>query len=226
MHGWIEPFFERAQPAIEPGHIWSGQPIALPPRHGLKIGRVDAKDDAKLDFVVTGRGDETFDHAPIHSLGLSSAEALVLARATRNQPVIVLGVTTGAIASAGAGAVAGASATTEPADDAPSEAGIAFVVPLHPGHSYGEPTRRGVARYEFANAFYLPACERPRFDESVARLDHAQPVQRSDLTGHRGLKLSGDALDALVEWFVAFTTNRLPDDSLILEYRRQQLAGG
>lgn len=37
--------------------------------------------------------------------------------------------------------------------------------------------------------------------------------------------LSSDALDALVEWFVAFTTNRQLDDSLILEYRREMLSG-
>jgi hypothetical protein len=41
-----------------------------------------------------------------------------------------------------------------------------------------------------------------------------------------GLKLSADALNALVEWFVAVATDRQPDDSLILEYRSQQLGAG
>ena len=40
MFGWIEPFYEQADAAIEPGHIWCDQPIYLPPRHGLKIERV------------------------------------------------------------------------------------------------------------------------------------------------------------------------------------------
>ena len=101
-----------------------------------------------------------------------------------------------------------------------------MVVPLHAADRYDEQTRRGVSRYDFANAFYLPASERPPFAESVARLDHVQPLRRAELTEHRGVRLSDDALDALVEWFVAFTTNRLPGDSLILAYRREQLAEG
>lgn len=210
MHGWIDPFFEPAEPVIEPGQIWSAQPIALPPRHGLKIERVDPKDDGKLDFKVSGRGDDTFDHPPIHSLRLGSDEAAVLAKATRDRAVVVLGTTAAALLSA----------------ETPSEAGTATVVPLYAADRLDEAARRAVSRYEFANAFYLPACERPRFEECVARLDQVQPVRRGDLREHRGLRLSADALDALVEWFIAFTTNRLPDDSLILAYRREQLAGG
>jgi hypothetical protein len=211
VHGWIEPFFERAQPALAPGHVWSGEPIALPPSHGLKIGKIDPKDDSKLGFEVVGRGDDSFAHPPIHSLGLSSEEALVLARATRGRAVVVLGGTTTSQLLGG---------------DGESDASPVVVVPLHQAERYDETTRRRVANYEFANAFYLPVSERPRFEESVARLDHVQPVPRADLTAHRGVKLSADALDALVEWFVAYTTNRLLDGSLILEYRRQQLAGG
>jgi hypothetical protein len=210
VHGWIEPFFERAAPAIEPGQIWSARPIALPPRHGLKIERVDPRDDGKLDFKVTGRGDDTFDHPPIHSLRLGSGEAAVLAKATRDRAVVVLGTSAATLSTEG------------PRDDA----GIATVVPLYPADRLDEATRRAVSRYEFANAFYLPACERPRLEECVARLDQVQPVRHADLGEHRGLRLSADALDALVEWFVACTTNRLPDDSLILAYRREQLAGG
>ena len=212
MHGWIEPFLERADAAIEPGHIWSAQPIALPPRHALKIGRVNPKDDAKLDFKLVERGDGAYGHPPIHSLGLSSDEALLLARATRDTPVVVLG--------------AAATAAAQLGDDGPLAGEHAMVVPLHAADRYDEQTRRGAARYEFANAFYVPASQRPRFAESIARLDHVQPVPRAELTGHHGIRLSADALDALVEWFVACTTNRLPGDSLILAYRREQLAEG
>ena len=233
MHGWIEPFFERAEPAIEPGHIWSGQPIALPPQHGLKIGRIDPKDDGKLTFVVTDRRDDLFGHPPIHSLGMTSDEGLVLARATRDRPVIVLSVTAAAAALGpdgprGAAPVAGkasAAVAAEAGAAGVAEAGTAVGVPLHAAARYDEDVRRRVSRYEFANAFYLPASERPRFDESVARLDHAQPVRAEDLTQHRGLKLSDDAFDALVEWFVAYTTNRIPADSLILDYRREHTGG-
>jgi hypothetical protein len=40
---------------------------------------------------------------------------------------------------------------------------------------------------------------------------------------HRGLKLVPEALDALIEYS---TTNRLPANSLILEYRREMIARG
>ena len=229
MHGWIEPFFERASAAVEAGHIWSAQPIHLPPRHGLKIERVDAKDDAKLDFKVVERGDATFGHPPIHSLGLASDEAVVLAKATRERSVVVLN---SAAASAHLAdddtdddedAAADADADADAAGYA--DAAIVMVLPLYAAAPLDDATRRAVANYAYANAFYLPASARPRFEESVARLDQVQPLRRGELAQHRGLKLSSDALDALVEWFVAFTTNRLLDDSLILAYRREQLAG-
>ena len=208
MHGWIDPFYEKAAAAVEPGQIWSAQPITLPPRHALKIEKVDPKDDRKLDFKLRSRTDDTFGHPPIHSIGLRSDEAAVLARATRGRPVVVLGGTSGAQLRPGAEADA-----------------IVMVVPLYAADGYDEAARRGAARYQFANAFYLPASQRPRFDERIARLDHTQPVCRADLGGHLGLRLAGDALDALVEWFVAFATGRRLDDSLILDYRAEQLAG-
>ena len=209
MHGWIEPFYEEAEPALEPGHIWRDQPIYLPPRHGLKIERVDPQDDRSLDFRVCGRTADTFDHPPVHSLKLESSEAAVVAKSKRDRPVVVLG---------------GASATdirpfgTEVAD-------IVMVVPIYGADQYDEHTRRRIAYYEFTNVFYLPANPRPRFDEGFARLDHVQPIAQNHLTRHCGLKLTSDALDALVEWFIASTTNRIPDDSLIFEYRREMLAG-
>jgi hypothetical protein len=83
-----------------------------------------------------------------------------------------------------------------------------------------------MAYYEFTNVFYLPACEPLRFEEGFARLDHAQPVLVNHLARHRGLKLSEDALAALVEWFMAYTTDRIPEDSLILAYRREVIGGG
>lgn len=207
MYDWIDPFFEPAEPAIEPGHIWSDQPIYLPPRHGLKIDRVDPEDDRYLDLTVCGRTADTFDHPPIHSLKLESTEAAVVAKTKRNRPVIVLGGTT----------------ATELKPASTKHAGTVMVVPIYGADQYDEHSRKRMAYYEFTNAFYLPAWERPHFDEGFARLDHTQPVAQAHLAEHRGLKLSGDALDALIDWFVAFSTNRQLEDSLILEYRREKL---
>jgi len=84
--------------------------------------------------------------------------------------------------------------------------------------------RRRIAYYEFTNLYYLPANREPSFEEGFARLDHVQPVSRNHLGRHRGLKLSADALDALIEWFIACATGRQPADSILLEYRREMLS--
>ena len=210
MYGWIEPFYEPAEAAIEPGHVWCDQPLRLPARQALKIERVNPKDDSKVDFTLSARTSDVFDHPPVHSLGLGAGEGAVLARTARNRPVVVLGGTT----------------ATELGPDGAHDAGTAIVVPVFGAEHHDEATRRRVAAYAFTNAFYLPASLRPAFTESFARLDQAQPVFRSQLVEHQGLRLSPDALDALVEWFVAFATNRRLGDSLILEYRREQLADG
>lgn len=209
MHGWIEPFYEPAEEALEPGHIWCDQPIYLPPRHGLKIAPVDPTDDTNLELTVCGRTADTFEHPPIHSLKLESSEAAVVAKAKRDRPVVVLGGTT--------------ATELRPRDTRVAE--TVMVVPAYGADQYDDHTRRRVSYYEFTNAFYLPACDRPQFEEGFARLDHVQPVLQRHLRRHRGLKLSSDALDALVEWFIAFSTNRQLEDSLILEYRREMLGG-
>lgn len=175
----------------------------------LKIERVDPQDDRHLEFTVCGRTADTFNHPPVKSLRLESSEAAVVAKTKRNRPVIVLGGTT----------------ATEIRPVSTRLAETVMVVPIYGADQYDEHTRRRVSYYEFTNAFYLPACDGPRIDEGFARLDHTQPVRQTHLVEHRGLKLSADALDALVEWFVAFSTNRQLDDSLILEYRKEKLAG-
>jgi hypothetical protein len=194
---------------MEPGQIWCDQPIYLPARHGLKIERVNPKDDSELDFAICGRTADTFNHPPVHSLHLESTEAAVVAKAKRDRPVIILG---------------GASAT----EVRPSRTTLAetiMVVPVYGADQYEERERERIAYYEFSNAFYLPALDRPRFDEGFARLDHIQPVMQRHLVHHRGMMLSSDALDALVEWFIAFTTGRIDKQSILLEYRQEMLAG-
>lgn len=207
MHGLIVPFYESAEKSIEPGHIWCDEPIYMPPRHGIKIGRVNPENDADLDFEICGRTADTFSHPPIHSVRLESTEALVAAKAKRNRPVIVIGGTSATEIKPG---------TTNVAD-------TVMVIPVYGADQFDEHTRRRISYYEFTNAFYLPTHDAPPFDEGFARLDHIQSVSQNKLTSHRGIKLSSDALDALVEWFIAYTTGRLPADSLILGYRHEML---
>lgn len=212
MHGWIDPFFLGSEKAIEPGEIWTDQPIYLPPRHGLKIERVHPEDDRQLGFSIGGRTAGTFDHPPVHSLKLETSEAVVVAKAKWDRPVIILGGRHASELSAGRG-------TARHTD-------TVMVVPVYGADQFDEHVRRRIAYYEFSNLFYLPACRDLGFDEGFARLDHAQPVPTDKLRLHRGLKLASDALDALVEWFVAYATDRAPDDSLIVEYRREMLDRG
>jgi hypothetical protein len=103
-------------------------------------------------------------------------------------------------------------------------ADVVMVLPIYGFDQFDERDRRRTSAYEFTNVFYLPAHERPTFDEGFARLDQVQPVARAHLCRHRGLKLSADAVDALLEWFMRYTTGRGPDDSLLLDYRREMLA--
>jgi hypothetical protein len=207
VHGLIDPFYEPAQRAIEPGHIWCDQPIYMPPRHGIKIDRVDPTNDTELEFEICGRTADTFNHPPVHSLHLESSEALVAARTKRDRPVIVIGGTT----------------ATEIKPGITTLADTVIVVPVYGADQFDKHTRRRISYYEFTNAFYLPAHKSPAFDEGFARLDHVQSVSQKHLTSYRGLKLSHDALDALIEWFIHYTTDRLPAESLILDYRTQML---
>lgn len=208
MYGLIEPFYEVADAAKEPGHIWCDEPIYLPPRHGLKISRVSPDDDTTLGLTICGRTADVYAHPPVKSLKLESSEAALVAKTKRDRPVIVLG-----------------GSATEIKPSSTQYAGTLMVVPVYGADQYDERTRRRLMYYEFTNGFYLPAFGRPPFDEGFARLDHVQPAFADRLVRHCGIKLVPEAIDALVEWLIYSTTNRLPDDSLILAYRREMLGG-
>lgn len=210
MDGYIEPFYEAAQREHEPGHIWTDQPLYLPPRHGLKISRVDPKDDRHLDYEIVGRIDDLFNHAPVHSMRLESSEAPVVGVAKRDRPVIILGGT--------------AASDIAQRDGKPTHHDIVWAVPVYRTEHYDEDIRRRIQRYDFRNFFFLPEDKNRGFKEGFARLDHAQPIMRGMLRSHRGMKLSSDALDALREWYVYFTTDQVDPESLIFDYRKSQTA--
>lgn len=213
LHGLIDPFYEavpKEEQTFAPGHIFADQPIYLPPRHGLTISRVEPNQDHRLDVKIGGGTDEIFSHAPIHSLKLESSEGLVAAKTKKDRPVVILGGMRASEPLAG-------SDRTELLDSA-------ICVPIYGGDQFREGTRLRIRAYEFENLFYLPADPALRFDEGFARLDHAQPLLRTQLTKHRGLKLSDAALEALAEWYMFFVTERIDEDSLILEYRREERA--
>lgn len=210
MDGVID-FFEAAEPAHEPGHIWCDQPLYLPPKHGVRFTRVNQEDDRDFDFELSGRTSDTFDHPPINSLKLESTEGAVLARTKWERPVIVVGGS-------------GASDVTPRGN--PTHLDILWVVPVYGSDQYDEDVVRRIRRYDFKNLFYLPSSASPSFDEGFARLDHAQPVRRDLLRAHKGLKLTDDALAALHEWLIAFSIGRIDPDSLILHYRDEQATTG
>ena len=132
VYGYIEPFYQAAPAAREPGHIWSDQPVYMPPRHGLKLTRVNPSDDRDLDFEIVGRTADTFNHAPVHSLRLESSEALVVTRAKWDRPVVILG---GASASA-----------VTPGSVHPTHLDNVWAVPIYGGDQYPEALRRRIQR--------------------------------------------------------------------------------
>jgi hypothetical protein len=212
MHGLVDPFYEKSGPAIEPGQIWCDQPVYLPARHGLKITRVNPKDDSNLTYKVGGRTAEIFDHPPVHSLKMESTEGAVIAKVKRDRPVVVLG---------------GKSASEfSPSRGRARHAEIVMVLPIYGADQYEEQVRKRMMIYDFTNAFYLPADSSLGFDEGFARLDHIQPISEAHLSKHRGFKLAAEALDLLHEWFMTFLTNTKPTDSIIEDYRHMILTEG
>jgi hypothetical protein len=229
VHGWID-FYEPAAAAVAAGQIWLGEALALPVGHGLRIDRVSASDDARATVTFTeraggegggatgraasgartarpARAAKATDHPPIKRLGLRSDESAAVV-VTRRQPLIVLG---------------GAHAA-ELTADGPRDAETVLVVPVQETSALPQPLRRQIAAYAFPNAFFLPAAPEHRFAEGVARLDQAQPLPRALMSAHAGVALTADALDALAEWYVAYSIGRRFEDSLIADYRRERLA--
>lgn len=209
VFGVIEQFYEAAEKSVLAGHVWCDQPLYLPPRHGAKITRLDPRDDRRLGIKVCGRTADTFEHAPIKSLGLASSEAVVLAKTKKDRPVVILGGLSAVDLSAGR--------------DRAQHNETAWVVPVYGADQFDEGMRRRIAGYEFTNLFYLPADKGLKFEEGFARLDHAQSVSVKNLSKHRGLRLSPEALEALIEWYMHYSTGRLPAGSLIDDYRRETL---
>jgi hypothetical protein len=212
VHGLIEPFYEACASAIEPGHIWCDQPVYLPARHGLKIARVDPEDDSTLDYEVSGRTAEIFSHPPVKSLGMESTEGAVISKTKRDRPVIVVGGTN--------------ASDFFPAEGKASHAAIVMIVPVYSGSRYDAQIRRRMQIYDFTNVFYLPAEPTLGFTEGFGRLDHIQAVAQAHLSKHKGLKLAGEAFDALTEWLTTFLTGTKPADSMIEDYRRWVIESG
>lgn len=212
MHGLIDPFYKKSPPGMEPGQVWCDQPLYLPPKHGLKVTRVDPADDRNLEYSVCGRTPEIFDHAPVHSLSMESTEGAVVAKTKRNRPVIVLG--------------GGGASDFFPRTGQARHAEIVMVVPIYGSDQYEAHMRKRMSLYDFANAFYLPADRSLDFDEGFARLDHVQAVSEKHLSQHRGFKLAPEALDALHEWLMTFLTNTKPADSMIEDYRHMVIDDG
>jgi hypothetical protein len=212
VHGFIDRFYDRAKQGqpdlIERGEVYEDQPVYLPSRHGLRITKVDPMDDRVLDFELTGRTEDIFNHPPITKPKLPSGEALIVGQAKWARPVIVL-------ANEGFDLLAG------PGIARPS--GMFLCAPVYGGDQFEEEMRSRVRAYEYPNLFYLPESKVPLFGEGLVRFDHLQAIRRSDLRRRKPVRLSADALAAMEEWLFHYLTGRLPTDSLIAEYRAEEL---
>ncbi|MCI0634919.1 MAG: hypothetical protein L0206_13530 [Actinobacteria bacterium] len=214
MHGLIDPFYEAApggQPNnIQRGQICEDQPVYLPAKWGLRITRVDPMDDRNVGFEITGRTEDVFSHAPlVGPPPLADGEAFIVGKAKLRRPVIVL-------AGEGFELFAGPQAA-KPSD-------TFLCAPVYGGDQYAEEMRKRVRAYEYSNFFYLPQSKSPLFREGMVRFDHVQAIRRDHLRNRARAQLTADALLALQDWLYHYLTGRLSADSLIGEYRAEELA--
>lgn len=214
MHGIIEPFYEAApqgQPGvIQRGEIYEDQPVYVPARHGLRITKVDPMDDRNVDFEITGRTEDIFNHPPITGPpALPNGEAFIVSKGKLRRPVIVL-------AGQGFDLLAG------PQVARPSDTFLC--APVYGGDQFSEEIRQRIRAYEYANMFYLPQSSVPRLDEGLVRFDHVQAIYRQHLRRRKSARLTEEALLAMEDWLYHYLTGRLPTDTLIAEYRSEELA--
>lgn len=213
MHELIDPFYEpapRGQPNnIQRGQIYDDQPVYMPAKWGLRITRVDPMDDRNVSYEITGRTQDIFSHAPlVGPPPLADGEAFIVGKAKLRRPVIVL-------AGEGFELFAGPQ-VAKPSD-------TFLCAPVYGGDQYPEEMRKRVRAYEYSNFFYLPESSAPLFREGMVRFDHIQAIRRDHLRNRARTQLTADALLAFQDWLYHYLTGRLSADSLIGEYRAEEL---
>lgn len=213
MHELIDPFYEpapRGQPNnIQRGQIYDDQPVYMPAKWGLRITRVDPMDDRNVSYEITGRTQDIFSHAPlVGPPPLADGEAFIVGKAKLRRPVIVL-------AGEGFELFAGPQ-VAKPSD-------TFLCAPVYGGDQYPEEMRKRVRAYEYSNFFYLPESSAPLFRDGMVRFDHIQAIRRDHLRNRARAQLTADALLALQDWLYHYLTGRLSADSLIGEYRAEEL---
>jgi hypothetical protein len=214
VHGLIDPFYEpapRGQPNnIQRGQIYEDQPAYMPARWGLRITRVDPMDDRNVSYEITGRTEDIFSHAPlVGPPPLADGEAFIVGKAKLRRPVIVL---------------AGEGFELFPGPQVSRPSDTYLCAPVYGGDQYSEEMRKRVHAYEYSNFFYLPDSSGPIFREGMVRFDHIQAIRRDHLRSRARAQLTADALLALEDWLYHYLTGRLSADSLIGEYRADELA--
>lgn len=212
MYGLIPQFYDDPRPGapddIRRGDVYLDQPVYLPAKWGLRLTNIDPR-ERDPDFELTGRTEDIFNHSPIKKLNLDSREALIVHKAKWQRPVIVLSEASAVEPIAGKG-------TALPSDSF-------LCVPVFGGDQFPKGLRARIAAYEFPNLFYLPSSTKPPFDEGFIRLDYVQAIRRNDLRSRR-CALTEDARNALDDWLVHYLTGRLPAESLVGDYRSEELA--
>ncbi len=189
------------------GHIYAAQPTYLPAPFGVRLSNL--ADDAPDMELTRHRAQDLFLHAHCRGLGLPPGEALVVAKAKWDRPVVVLG---------------------EPGTELLARRDKArrtdnFVcAPIYGADQFSAGHVRRVAAYAYPNLFYLPASVSPAFDEGFVRLDHLQAIARQHLRQRRAAMLSAEALELLRHWLMNYLGGGLPATSPIARYREQAMA--
>ena len=134
---------------------------------------------------------------------MESTEAPVVAKAKRDRPVVIL-------------------ATNKVFEPKPGSNELSTHLICAPMYSIPEQSsesfRTRLAGYAFPNLFYLPEDKSVGISEGFLRLDHMQPIKAERMNGHRGCRLSEDALSTLHEWLLHFFTGELEEGSVLRDY--------
>jgi len=190
------------------GQIYAAQPTYLPAPFGIRLSDVGG-DDAPDMEITRARTQDLFQHDHCKAFALPPGEALVVAKAKWNRPVVVLG---------------------EPGTELlarrhKARRADSFVcAPIYGADQFSAGHIASVAAYAYPNLFYLPASVSPPFDEGFVRLDHLQAIARPHLRARRSAMLSAPALELLRHWLMNYLGGGLPAASPIAAYREHALA--
>ena len=203
---FYEPDTVPPEQALRPGAVFNAPILFVDSRlQLLKIEYVDPK-HKNPPMLKLGKADEdSFEHPPVLELGLRDDEELAALKC-KSRPVIIF-----------------SQAPAHWKFFGEERQGDSFLcLPLFGLDQYEQEFVLSVRAFKYESAFYLPKDTTFRLEESFVRFDRTQIVHRHQLKRwYPHVKLHGDALMLLQEWFHYFMTGSAED--WVLEYQKTEV---